>query len=329
MSVSRLIRVEDASVLADLYRTGRDFLAPWMPVRAGSYLTAEGQRRSIEEALTLHGQGTLVPYVILDGGEVVGRVTLSSLTRASFQSCNLGYWVSETHNGQGLATAAVGAMMRLAFGELGVHRIEAGALPDNLRSQAVLERNGFVRFGLAQSYLHVAGAWRDHLLYQALAEPAPAPACARAATAGGRTTPAGAGATPPAAVVDAFYATQRRLYAGEAVEEELARFLATDVIWHVPGRNAIAGHYRGRAEVLTYFRRRRDLARRSFVVTPRGTLGDGSRVVHLADGEAVLGDQRRRWRTVGIFELAEGRIAECWLVPFDQHAFDEIWAESS
>jgi limonene-1,2-epoxide hydrolase len=48
--------------------------------------------------------------------------------------------------------------------------------------------------------------------------------------------------------------------------------------------------------------------------------------VHFADGEAVLGGTTRRWRTVGIFEVAGGRIAECWLVPFDQHAFDEIWA---
>jgi ribosomal-protein-alanine N-acetyltransferase len=312
VTVSRLLRVEDAPVLADLYRTGRDFLAPWMPVRAGSYLTPAGQRRAIEEVLALHKQGAAVPHVILDSGEVVGRVTLSNVSRASFQSCNLGYWVSEAHNGRGLATAAVREMMRLAFGELGLHRIEAGALPENVRSQAVLERNGFARFGLARAYLHVAGAWRDHVLFQALAEPEPAP----------EPEPQPAAAD----VVHAFYAVQRCFYAGEDVDEELARFLAPDVAWHVPGRNAIAGDYAGRDQVLTYFRARRDLAHRSFVVTPRGTLSDDRRVVHFADGEAVLNGQVRRWRTVGIFELAGGRITECWLLPFDQAAFDAIWS---
>jgi [ribosomal protein S5]-alanine N-acetyltransferase len=311
VSVSRLLRVEDAPVLADLYRTGRDFLAPWMPVRAGSYLTPAGQRRAIEEVLALHEQGAAVPYVILDGGEVVGRVTLSNVSRASFQSCNLGYWVSEAHNGKGLATAAVREMMRLAFGELGLHRIEAGALPENVRSQAVLARNGFVRFGLARAYLHVAGAWRDHVLFQALAEPAP------------EREP------EPAEVVDAFYVVQRRFYAGEDVEEDLMRFLARDVAWHVPGRNAIAGDYAGREQVLAYFRARRDLAHRSFVITPRGTLSDAGRVVHFADGEAVLDGQTRRWRTVGIFEVANGRIAECWLLPLDQAAFDAIWTPAA
>jgi hypothetical protein len=29
---------------------------------------------------------------------------------------------------------------------------------------------------------------------------------------------------------------------------------------------------------------------------------------------------------VGIFRVHEDRIVECWLVPFDQYAFDEIWS---
>jgi ribosomal-protein-alanine N-acetyltransferase len=33
----------------------------------------------------------------------------------------------------------------------------------------VLEHNGFVRFGVAPSYLEIDGRWQDHLLHQALA----------------------------------------------------------------------------------------------------------------------------------------------------------------
>jgi ketosteroid isomerase-like protein len=32
------------------------------------------------------------------------------------------------------------------------------------------------------------------------------------------------------------------------------------------------------------------------------------------------------WETVGVFRVADGRITECWLVPFDQSVFDEIWS---
>jgi ribosomal-protein-alanine N-acetyltransferase len=168
VAVTRLITVDDAPVLSDLLQANREFLAPWSPQRSPGHYTLEGQRRAIADALALHEKGTALPHVILCDGEVVGRVTLSDIVGGVFSSCHLGYWLSESHNGRGLATTAVAEIMRIAFGELGLHRIEAGTVPDNVRSRAVLERNGFVRFGYAPAYLKVGGEWRDHVLYQAL-----------------------------------------------------------------------------------------------------------------------------------------------------------------
>ena len=309
VAVTRLITADDAPVLSELLQANEKFLAPWSPSRAPAYATVAGQHRSIAGLLAAYVKGTVLPHVIVSDGGVVGRVTLSDVSHGTFASCHLGYWLSESHNGRGLATAAVGEIVAIGFSSLGLHRIEAGTIPRNVRSQAVLERNGFVPFGLAPSYLEIAGEWEDHILYQVLNEID--------------------GATPrrnAAQVVDAFYAIQRRFYAGDPVEERLAECLSARVQWHVPGRNVIAGDYRGCDEVMAYFRRRRDLADRSFVVTPRGRLADASRVVHFADGQAILGGETRQWRTVGIFEVAQQRIRECWLVPFDQYAFDEIWA---
>ena len=48
------------------------------------------------------------------------------------------------------------------MGDLRLHRVQAGTLVDNLRSQRVLTKSGFVRFGLAEGYLKIAGRWRDH-----------------------------------------------------------------------------------------------------------------------------------------------------------------------
>ncbi len=38
----------------------------------------------------------------------------------------------------------------------------------NVASQRVLERNGFVRFGVTPKYLKIAGCWQDDVLYQVL-----------------------------------------------------------------------------------------------------------------------------------------------------------------
>lgn len=163
---TRLVRLEDAPILAGLLQVNRDFLAPWEPLRAGGYFTVEGQREAVRTALDQHEQGVSQPCVILDAGRVVGRINLSSIVRGPFQSCHLGYWVSAAANGRGVATAAARDMVRVAFEELGLHRIEAGTLPHNVASQRVLERTGFTRFGLAPKYLHIAGEWQDHVLYQ-------------------------------------------------------------------------------------------------------------------------------------------------------------------
>jgi [ribosomal protein S5]-alanine N-acetyltransferase len=170
VAVTRLITAGDAPVLAELLQANREFLAAWGPDRGPRYFTVGGQRQIIADALALHERGTALPHVIRCDDGVVGRVTLSDIARGTFQSCNLGYWLSESHNGRGLATAAVGEVVDIAFGGLGLHRIEAGTMPRNVRSQAVLQRNGFVRIGLAAAYLKIADTWEDHILYQLLNE---------------------------------------------------------------------------------------------------------------------------------------------------------------
>lgn len=168
MAVTRLITVDDAPVLSALHQANREFLAPWSPERPAAHYTLEGQRRAVAEALVLHARGTALPHVIVSDDGVVGRVTLSDITRGTFSSCHMGYWLSQSHNGRGLATTAVAEILEIAFVQLGLHRVEAGTVPHNARSRAVLERNGFVRFGYAPSYLKIAGKWQDHVLYQVL-----------------------------------------------------------------------------------------------------------------------------------------------------------------
>jgi ribosomal-protein-alanine N-acetyltransferase len=72
-----------------------------------------------------------------------------------------------------LATAAAEAAVTLAFGDLGLHRVEAGTHLGDRASQAVLARAGFTRYGLAPRYLRIAGEWQDHVLFQRLADDRP------------------------------------------------------------------------------------------------------------------------------------------------------------
>jgi len=166
----RVVSADDAEAFAELLTRNRAFLAPWDPVRDDAYFTVDGQRDLLAQCLRRLRQGIDWPGVITVDGAPVGRVNLNNLIRGAFCSADLGYWVDQAHTGRGVATAAVAAVVRLAFTELDLHRVQAGTLLHNRGSQKVLERNGFTRVGVAPRYLNIAGRWQDHLLFQRLAD---------------------------------------------------------------------------------------------------------------------------------------------------------------
>ena len=51
------------------------------------------------------------------------------------------------------------------FFVVGLHRVEASIRPENHASRRVVEKLGFHEEGLRRRYLHIDGAWRDHLCY--------------------------------------------------------------------------------------------------------------------------------------------------------------------
>lgn len=97
-------------------------------------------------------------------GELVLDVGLSNVVRGLFQAASLGYRTAGAHQGQGLMTEALHALIDHAFHHLNLHRIMANYQPWNAASARVLEKLGFEREGYARHYLYIDGAWRDHVL---------------------------------------------------------------------------------------------------------------------------------------------------------------------
>ncbi|GAA0594019.1 GNAT family protein [Streptomyces crystallinus] len=166
----REISPGDAAGLAETFRRNRERMRPFEPYRPEEFFTERGQRDRIRGLLAEREAGRMRPYVLIETatGTPVGAVNLGSIALGPFRSGGLGYWVDQAWAGRGLATAAVNEVCRVAREELGLHRVEAGTLVDNLASQRVLTKAGFQRYGTAPDYLHINGAWRDHHLFQRL-----------------------------------------------------------------------------------------------------------------------------------------------------------------
>ncbi|MBO0821805.1 MAG: GNAT family N-acetyltransferase [Nocardiopsaceae bacterium] len=103
-------------------------------------------------------------YLIRDtgSGRLVGFVNVTQIVRGALQSAFAGYGAFAGHEGRGLMTQGLAAVLGEAFGSLRLHRVEASIQPGNARSIALVQRLGFEKEGFSPRYLLVDGAWRDH-----------------------------------------------------------------------------------------------------------------------------------------------------------------------
>ena len=135
--------VEPALALDHL--RNREHLRPWSPASPPGFHTLDGQRARSLGSANARANGLGADYAIVEtgGGALVGSVGLSTILRGPLQTGDLGYLVDAEHCGRGYATEAVRQLLRIAFGELRLHRVQAAVMPSNTASLRVLARNGF------------------------------------------------------------------------------------------------------------------------------------------------------------------------------------------
>ncbi|MBB5933230.1 GNAT family N-acetyltransferase [Streptomyces zagrosensis] len=156
----------DAKALAAAYSRNRDHLQPWEPTRPDVFYTAEGQLARLREQEEERRGGRLMAWMLWEDGQIIGTVSLVGMVRGPFHSANLGYWIAADQVGRGLATTTVRAVCQTADQRMRLHRLQATTMLANARSQRVLAKCGFHPIGKAERYLHIDGAWRDHLIFQ-------------------------------------------------------------------------------------------------------------------------------------------------------------------
>ena len=103
-------------------------------------------------------------YVIheLETGAVAGYIEITNIIRGPFQSAYLGYYMFKGYERQGFMKWAMGVIIKKAWNDLKLHRLEANIQPGNAASIALVKNLGFTKEGYSPAYLKVGGRWRDH-----------------------------------------------------------------------------------------------------------------------------------------------------------------------
>jgi RimJ/RimL family protein N-acetyltransferase len=118
-------------------------------------------------ALTEVGKALTLVAELAETGELVGDCVLFWRSQ-EHQQGEIGYVFNPAYHGRGLATEAVGALLRLGFEGMGMHRITGQLDARNIPSARVLERAGLRREAHLVENEFVKGEWTDELIYAIL-----------------------------------------------------------------------------------------------------------------------------------------------------------------
>jgi [ribosomal protein S5]-alanine N-acetyltransferase len=138
------------------------FLQPWepRPVDGMKFFGPAAFDRLLRSVRS--GDACRMLLCLRSTGQIMGAVNLNQIARGPFQSCTMGYWIGREFTRQGYMAEAVKLAVAHAFGELGLHRVEANIIPRNEPSRALIQACGFRFEGLAKRYLQINGRWEDH-----------------------------------------------------------------------------------------------------------------------------------------------------------------------
>ena len=104
-------------------------------------------------------------YFLRSSYQLVGGITLDNIRYGPFHSATLGYWLGEEFSNKGIMTEGLNSLITYANKDMGISRIEAATLPNNIISRRLLEKCNFKYEGVGQYYLQIKGKWKHHILY--------------------------------------------------------------------------------------------------------------------------------------------------------------------
>lgn len=155
-----------AGQVVDYYRRNRSFLETFEPVRDEVFFSLGYQREVLKKEMRAYEEKTAFRFYMIPAErptEVIGIIGLNNVVWGAFRSAFLGYKLDKDFLNKGYMSMAVKMLVKYAFEELRLHRIEANVMPKNKASLRVLEKNHFINEGISKYYLHINGVWEDHI----------------------------------------------------------------------------------------------------------------------------------------------------------------------
>lgn len=141
------------------------YLSDWIPL-PNPYNFSDAVT-FIKSSMGLHYNTNGFHVAIWLNGELIGSAGFHSFDRHNYKT-DMGYWISQKHQGKGIITKVVKKLIEMAFVKYGMNRVEIQAASQNFKSQAVPKRLGFKQDGILRSYSVINGKFLDMVVFSLL-----------------------------------------------------------------------------------------------------------------------------------------------------------------
>ncbi len=162
------VSAADASALALLVQANLAHLQTYLPKVTG-LATVEACQRHLQHVIDCGKENEVFEWHIFDNDVLCGAVRLNNIDEENHKA-SIAYYIGEHHQGKGLATSSVRAVLGYCFTKMGFNRIELKCASANMGSQQVAKRLGFTWEGLLHQAEFLNGAYIDLFVYGLLRE---------------------------------------------------------------------------------------------------------------------------------------------------------------
>jgi [ribosomal protein S5]-alanine N-acetyltransferase len=170
----RPLTTSDFTAWSEVRRRNRDWLTRWEPTRPTAQVDPAEHRDAFSARCGVRererASGTGYAFGLFVDASFAGEVNVANVQRGPIQTGTIGYWIDQERAGNSYVAEGVVVLMRYAFAELRLHRLEVCIVPRNTNSRRVMEKLGLREEGLAVRMLEINGVWEDHLRYAITAE---------------------------------------------------------------------------------------------------------------------------------------------------------------
>jgi len=161
-----ILRPVELSMAKEMYCATKEsekelrMFMPWENKNVGE------ARRFIKSSIKKRKDGTELVLSIhkKKTDEIIGTIGIHHFDPFT-PSCETGYWIKTSEYGKGFATDALSTLLKFCRDKMGIVRVDARTATENMASQRVLRKCGFIEEGFKKKAELCHGVWHDLKLF--------------------------------------------------------------------------------------------------------------------------------------------------------------------